>query len=222
MSIFVPRRVVQDELLDDHSAPAEDVDQSLVDLRRINRFAGGFVAYRRLLRRASQGSRPRAVLDVGTGSSDLLERVDCDIRIGVDFKIDHLLFGERLARVRVLRVVGDARRLPFRDDTVDIVASSHFFHHFSPAENFDLINEGLRVARVAVAATDTRRNIAPLFFVRIIAALRLVGRITRFDAPASVLQGYTMSEVRELGASFGRRFHAFRMLPFRFGLIVWK
>ena len=51
-----------------------------------------------------------------------------------------------------------------------------------------------------------------------IGALRLVGRITRYDAPASVRQGYTLAEVRAIAP----RATVIRMWPFRFALLLSK
>jgi len=71
--------------------------------------------------------------------------------------------------------------------------------------------------------TDTRRHYAPLLFVRLLGALRLVGEITRFDAPASVLQGYTIEEVKSVAERLpATRVLVRRTMPFRFGLLIWK
>jgi ubiquinone/menaquinone biosynthesis C-methylase UbiE len=216
--MFTPTRIESDELLDEHDAPQADMERSLRDLRRFNRYCGGTAIYRRLVR----PFKPRSILDVGTGTSDLLESVpEVPLRIGVDFKIDHLLYGQRDPRIH--RVVGDARRLPFREGSVDLVTSAHFFHHFTPDENVEILAESLRVSTRGVCVNDTRRHYVPLLFTKLLGVLRLVGRITRFDAPASVQQGYTVSEAREVASKVAatRRdvVHAF---PFRFGILLWK
>ncbi len=212
------KRTPVHELLDEHDAPAEDVDQSLRDLRWINSNAGGIRIYRSLVRQFA----PQSILDVGTGTSDLLESVPhVRTRIGMDFKIDHLLYERNGSRV--LRVVGDAHRLPFRDGAVDLVTSAHFFHHFSAEENAGILRDSLRVSRKGVAVNDTRRHIAPLLFVLLIGALRLVGRITRHDAPASVRQGYTIPEVRKIAPLAGAaRWKVVRKMPFRWAMLLWK
>ena len=211
-----PRRVDTEELLDEHDAPREDMERSLRDLRRINRYLGGLSIYQRLLKRLGD---VRSILDVGAGTADNVSEARAALRIALDFKIDHLLY-QRDARSH--RVVGDAASLPFRSNSVDAVTSAHFFHHFSADENVRILGEGLRVARKAVVVNDTRRHHAPLLFVRLLGALRLVGRITRFDAPASVLRGYTASEAAAVAKRLGARFDILKMWPFRFGLIVWK
>jgi ubiquinone/menaquinone biosynthesis C-methylase UbiE len=212
------RRIESEELLDEHDAPREEMERSLRDLRRINRYLGGVRIYRALVRRFT----PASILDVGTGTSDLLESVpEVRTRIGLDFKIDHLLFLREGSRV--LRIVGDAQRLPFRSGAVDLVTSAHFFHHFSPEENATILAESLRVARRGVAVNDTRRHYAPLLLVLLLGTLRLVGRLTRYDAPASVRQGYTVAEARQIGARAGAsRWDVIRMWPYRFAILLWK
>lgn len=211
------RRIDEPELLDEDDAPAEDVDRSLRDLRRFNRYCGGIGAYKRLLRRLGNVD---SVLDVGTGTSDLLQSLGGGFRVGLDFKIDHLRF-EKNDGIR--RVVGDARRLPFRDGSFDAVTSSHFFHHFSPDENVNILTESLRVARVGVAVNDTQRHLAPYLFVLFLAVFRLVGRITRSDAPGSVRRGYTVAEAREIASRVrAREAKVVSLIPFRFGIALWK
>ncbi|HEX8172921.1 MAG TPA: methyltransferase domain-containing protein [Thermoanaerobaculia bacterium] len=216
--MFTPRRSPSHELLDEHDAPRADMERSLRDLQRINRWLGGVAIYKRLLRRFE----PRSILDIGTGTSDTLEPLaDVPLRIGLDFKIDHLLYARDGSRVR--RVVGDAQRLPFRDGAVDVVTSAHFFHHFSPEENGTILRESLRVARKGVAVNDTRRHYAPLLFVLLLGALRLVGRITRADAPASVRQGYTLDEARRVAEAVpAARRDVVRVFPFRLAILLWK
>jgi len=221
MPLLTPARVDHDELLDEHDAPREDMERSLRDLRRINRWLGGIPVYRRLLRRFAGDLRPLRVIDVGAGTGDLVASLPGDaLRVALDFKIDHLLYLRAGSPVR--RVVGDAKRLPFRDGAVDVVTSAHFFHHFDAEENADILGEGLRVAR-GVVVNDTRRHYVPYLLTRTLAALRLVGRITRFDAPASVLRGYTVEEARAVAQRAGaKRAEVVRAFPFRFGILLWK
>lgn len=216
--MFTPERIETEELLDAHDAPREDVERSLRDLQRINRYCGGIAIYRSLVRRF----KPRSILDLGTGTSDLLESVpDVPLRIGLDFKIDHLLFprGDQ----RILRVVGDARHLPFRDGAVDLITSAHFVHHFSPDENVEMFDEALRVSRAGVAANDTQRHYAPLLFVRLLGAIGVFGRITVHDAPASVRQAYTVREALAIAErTRATRRKVVRKWPFRVAILLWK
>lgn len=214
--MLVPKRIDTPELLDEHDAPREHMERSLRDLRRFNSLYGGIRVYKRLLRRIPGQS----LLDIATGTADNVESVP-GFRVGVDFKIDHLLYMRSGSKVR--RVVANALALPFRDRSFDVVTSAHFFHHLTPDENRRMLRDALRIARRGVIINDTRRHLVPYLFVRLLGALRLVGPITRNDAPASVLRGYTIEEVREIAEDAGAaRYEIVRAWPFRFGLLLWK
>lgn len=215
--MLTPKRIESDEILDEQNAPREEMERSLRDLRRINKYFGGVGMYRALIRRFG----PKSVIDIGAGTCDQLESLPhIPLRVGVDFNLAHLAYLRDGSRVH--RVVGDAHRLPFKDGVVDLVTSSHFFHHFSPDENAQILQESLRVGR-AVAMTDTRRHYIPLWFVQLVGALRLIGRITALDAPASVRQGYTIGEVRAIAQQVrASKWDLMRKWPFRWAVLLWK
>lgn len=222
-TILVPARVRTGEHLDETDEVSEPVLQSLRDLRAINSWLGGHLAFRDLLHRLGAGPGSD-VADLGTGTSDLLAALPhARRRIGLDFKLQHLAYGRRFASKGVQRVAADAFRIPLRDGAVDVVASSHFFHHFDESQNLAILRESLRVARLGVVVSDTRRHWIPLAFVRAVGATGLWSEITRHDAPASVRQGYTIGEVRALAARAGaRRWEVVPQIAFRFGLLLWK
>ena len=215
--MFTPKRIDSPELLDEHDAPREDMERSLRDLRRFNRFYGGAGVYRRLLRRMALHN-PLSVLDIATGTSDLLELLpDTSLRVGADFKIDHLLYMREGSPVR--RVVANALSLPFVNNAFEIVTSTHFFHHLTPEQNTTMLRE----ARRGVIVNDTRRHYVPFLVTKLISVLGFVGRITRNDAPASVLRGYTPEEVQAIAVNVpAKNFEVVRAWPYRFGLLLWK
>jgi hypothetical protein len=212
------KRVVTPELLDEHDAPREDMERSLRDLRRFNRWAGGTRTYLRLLHRFAPNAN--IVVDLGAGTADLLDALPANVMtIAVDLNIKHLLYQRN--RSRAVRVVADANQLPFRDASVDVVTSSHFFHHFEPEENASILRGALRIARIGAMASDTRRHRLPFLFVKLLGIFHLVGRITAYDGPASVARGYTADEARAVGEMTGAsRVEVVKMMPFRFGLLI--
>jgi ubiquinone/menaquinone biosynthesis C-methylase UbiE len=216
------KRVDTPELLDEHDAPRADMERSLRDLQRINRWLGGVPIYKRLLRYMLPRGERAVVVDLGAGTADQLDALDSNvIGIATDINLRHLLY--RRERSRARRVVADAQQLPFRAGAVDVVTSAHFFHHFSPDENVTILSEALRVVRRGVAINDTRRHVVPLLTILLLSKLRLVGRITAADGPASVRRGYTVPEAREIGERSGAaKVEVVRLFPFRFGLLLWK
>jgi hypothetical protein len=214
--MFTPPRVDEPELLDEHDAPRADMERSLRDLRRINRWLGGIGVYRRLLKKHGGA---KSILDIGTGTSDCIEKTP-GFRVGLDINISHLLYRRTPG---IPKVVGDARQLPFRDNSVEVVTAAHFIHHFAPEDASSLLREWLRVSKRGVIVNDTLRHYVPLAVVVLLAKLRLVGRITRFDAPASVRRGYTVAEARGFAKDAGAaRAEVVNAWPFRFGILLWK
>lgn len=215
--MFNLKRTESEELLDEGGIAPEERERSLRDLRRINKYLGATTVYRAIVR----DFQPRSILDLGAGTADLLESVpDVPLRVALDFTLEHLLYLREGSRVH--RVVADAQRLPFRDGAVDLITSSHFFHHFSPDENTVILRESLRVARKGAGVTDTQRKHLPLLFMQAVGALRLIGRVTRLDGPASVRQGYVVSEVRDLALRIPAASSVTRKWPFRFVLTLKK
>ena len=214
------QRLDTPELLDEHDAPSDDVERSLRDLQRFNRWCGGTRVYRKIVRRLLGPRERPLVIDLGAGTADLVDSLGGN-GIAVDWNLRHVLYQRQASHAR--RVVADVRRLPFRDNAADAVTSSHFFHHFTPEENVEILRESLRVARVGVAMTDTRRHVAPLLFTLLLRWLHLVGRITAFDAPASIRRGYTTSETRAIAERAGAKQLAVEnYVPWRWGMLLWK
>jgi len=209
------------ELLDEHDAPHADMERSLRDLRRFNSMAGGTRVYRAMVRRLLPAARDARVIDLGAGTADLVDALGFSFTVAVDINIRHLLYQRPRSTSR--RVVADALHLPFRDGAVDAVTSSHFFHHFTPEQNDAIVAEALRVARTGIVFSDTRRHVLPLLFTLALGWFRLVGRITRYDAPASVRRGYETAEVRAIAErSAATRKVVENYRPFRWVMLLWK
>src|SRR5258708_7333071 len=107
------RRVSVPELLDSDEGTPQEIADSLQDLRRINRFLGGYPTTRKLLQRVAARNNLANVsyLDVGGASgADLPAEVTV-----LDCAASHLVNGD------LRRVCGDAFRLPFADGSFDVV-----------------------------------------------------------------------------------------------------
>jgi len=223
------QRIRTSELLDGDSGTPDEIAASLSDLARINHWFGGVATTYSIIEYVAQktGTRSLSVLEVGAGSGDVpraagerLARRGIHLQVSLlDRAPSHL--GNR-ARDSVPRVAGDARALPFGDDSFDLVSSCLLAHHFSPQELLQLVTEGLRVARIAVLINDLVRH--PIHLALVYAGWPLYrSRLTQHDAPASIRQAYTPDEIEEIlqpAAKAGmiiRRHSLFRM-----GVVVWK
>jgi len=219
------KRVVVPELLDSDTGTAREVEDSLKDLRMINRWFGGAKAMSDLLYQVAVQRRLESLswLDVAGASGDIAGLARKSLaRKGI--RLEPMLLDRAATHLNghFPSVCSDALALPFRDNGLDIVGCSLFAHHLEPQEIAKFAAEGLRVARHAVVISDLIRN-------RLHLALAYAGwllyrsRLTRHDGPASVRRAYTVAEMKDILKSVEasaievRHFYLFRM-----GVVLWK
>jgi 2-polyprenyl-3-methyl-5-hydroxy-6-metoxy-1,4-benzoquinol methylase len=221
------KRVPTRELLDDDLGTPEEIRDTLLDLRGFNRRFGGFESIATLFRTVAKSTQCRSLtfLDVAGGAGDVAESVACDLLtdcIDVHATVLDRAASHMNGQFSLNRVAGDALALPFADGSFHVVGCNLFLHHLQPEEMLTFFNEALRVARLAVIASDLRRNLfhwAAAYAGRI----RYRSRLTRNDAPASVRQAYTIEEIDEIANQTPAAGHDISPCYFqRFGLILWK
>lgn len=213
------------ELLDTDSGTAVEVAASLRDLRWFNRWFGGISTSRRLIEIIARGRKELSVLEVAAGDGFVAKTLHENFKVvGVDLKTTLLdRTPSHLPRNGAMRAIsGDALALPFHDSSFDIVSSSLFVHHLQPEQVELFAREALRVCRVGVLVNDLVRH--PIHLAVAYAGLPLYrSRLTRHDAPASVRQAYTVSEMGRFFERAGATsVEMHRQYFFRMGAIAWK
>ena len=221
------QRISTQEILDSDTCPPVEVEASLRDLCRINRWFGGVATPRRLIERVASatGLKHFSVLEVAAGFGEVSKiagrqlahkGITLDVT-DLDRVRTHLLRGNRA-------VVADALALPFQDGSFDLVSCSLFAHHLEPDELACFTNEALRVSRCAVLINDLVRH--PLHVALVYAGFPLMrSYVSRVDGLASVRRAYVPDEMRQIlssGAETATRVEISRHFLFRMGAIAWK
>ena len=192
------RRVVEPELLDSDAGSADEVQSALADLRMVNGCFGGVRTSRKLIERVVRhsGTRNLTLLDVAAASGDCCLRAARQLQgHGINVRVTLLdRAATHLPRNGTRSLVGDALRLPFRNDAFDLVGCSLFAHHLEPEEVVIFVNEALRVARTAVLINDLRRSALHLALVYAGRPL-FRSRMAWSDGVISVRRAYTMDEL---------------------------
>jgi len=215
------------EILDSATCPAREVETSLRDLCRMNRWFGGVATTRRLIQHVSlaTGQKRFSVLDVASGYGEVpkvagkqLARQQIMLEVTMlDRLRSHLLPEEN-------SVVADALALPFADGSFDLVSCSLFAHHLEPEELACFAAEALRVSRCALLINDLIRH--PLHLALIYAGFPLMrSQISRVDGIASVKRAYSPREIHAIlgdGLPGRGRIQISRHYLFRMGVIAWK
>ncbi|HEV2989528.1 MAG TPA: methyltransferase domain-containing protein [Candidatus Angelobacter sp.] len=218
------KRVVVPELLDSDTGTPREVEDSLKDLRMINRWFGGAEAMSGLLYEVAVKRRLESVswLDVAGASGDIAGLAQKSLgRKGV--KLEPILLDRAATHLNghIPSICSDALALPFRNDSLDIVGCSLFVHHLEPPDVLSFAREALRVARHAVVISDLIRH--RLHLAAVYAGWLLYrSPLTRHDGPASVRRAYTVTEMKDILKPVDAVIEIRHFYLFRMGVILWK
>jgi len=205
------------ELLDaPGTIPAPTLAHNLRDIRRVNRFAGGTAVVLRhlpeLLVDLPRGATV-TLLDIATGSGDIPRalvrwgrRRGYDLRVmATDISEDVLAVARRetASEPSITIEACDARALPYGDGTFDIAVCSLALHHFPRAEAVKVLAEMGRVCRRGVILNDLVRTWPGYVGAWLLGNATTTNRLTRHDAPLSILRAFTPEELAEMAREAG-------------------
>ena len=232
------------ELMDQPHVEEGELATDLRNLAWINRLLGGIAVIRAHLpgevrgqgsgvRGQGVGSKspltprpsPLTVLDMATGGGDIprwLARRRVELIAG-DLHPQMLQLARMWSAGLPIRFIRcDARRLPFRDRSVDVVLCSLMLHHLTEADAVQALRELGRVARRRLIVNDLRRSRVAYVLIWLITRVSR-NRLTRCDSPASVERAFTPAELESLARAAGldRRgsFRLYRHLYYRMALV---
>jgi ubiquinone/menaquinone biosynthesis C-methylase UbiE len=219
------KRVVVPELLDEDRGTAQEVADSLADLRMLNRYFGGISTSVSLLRRVANHCDLKALslLDVAGASGDIASTAQQMLaKEGIALTTTVLDLAPSHLKKDHYSICGSAFALPFADQSFDVVASALFLHHLERDEIAQFIGEAIRVCRRAVIVNDLRRSL-PHWLAAKAGSLIYRSVITRHDAPVSVRRAYTIDEMRGILADAGQPLAEFsHHFFYRMGVIIWR
>ena len=236
MVFFPPPRNLKPELLDEDQASFEEVKDSLEDVRRVNQYISGYRVLKHHLKPfllSHQEDRPFTLLDLATGSAD---QPACAIRLARELKIPITVVAidinrkmlrfaeEESARYPELKLVQcDIHNLPFKENAFDLVMNNLSLHHFKREEAVRILRVAHHVGRRGFIINDLHRSRVAYASIYLLTRIFTKNRLTRYDAPVSVMNAFTPMEMtamtREAGVS---NFTVERHFPYRIALVGKK
>ena len=177
---------------------------TLRDQALINRWLGGSAAALAhalpLLRECA--SDPLRVLDVGCGGGDVARALADALPGGREVAVAQLDANRRVLDVAIAAgreetsfVHADARRLPFRAGSFDLVLLTSLLHHLSDKDAARCLAGAREVCRGAIVATDVvRSEAAALAFAAMARAARM-HPATRHDGCVSLRHAWSPEEL---------------------------
>src|SRR5580700_11728185 len=228
------QRVDAPEILDSDACSPADVEDTLRDLGRVNRWFGGVATTEKMVERVARvsGSKRFSLLEVAAGSGEVPELVRQKLsRRGI--KLDVTLLDRARSHLPSTAnrtgqspgVVADALALPFADGAFDLISCSLFAHHLDEQQLAQFMGEGLRVSRRALLINDLIRH--PLHLALAFAGFPIMrSRVAWLDGLTSVRRAYVPQEIRSMiESAFSPETVQVEISSsylYRMGVIVWK
>lgn len=228
-----PPRDLKAELLDLDQAPFEEVRDSLSDVRRVNRWLSGYRAllvHVRPFLESHREKRPFTLIDLATGSADQpVEVVKMARSMGVPIRVVAIDINRKMidcAREQsadypeIVFVQCDAICPPFREASFDLAVNNLALHHFPEDKAIAIIRSLHRLGRRGFIVNDLHRSRVAHASIFILTRLLTRNRLTRYDAPVSVMNAFTPQELAGLAreAAVGE-FKVHRHFPYRLALV---
>ncbi len=231
-----PLRNLRDELLDLDEAPFEEVRDSLKDVRRVNNYLSGYrvllLHVKKFLREHNE-DRAFTILDAATGSADQpIEAVRMARALGIPVRITAIDINEKMIRFareetrsypEISFVQCDIHSLPFHRGSFDLVINSLSLHHFERGEAVSLLRAFSFLGKRGFVVNDLHRSRVAYAAIFILTRLLTRNRLTRYDAPVSVMNAFTPDELMAMAGEAGlENVEVHRHFPYRLAVVERK
>jgi SAM-dependent methyltransferase len=219
--LFVPDRRNGPELMDlpRRFYTPEELEGSLSDIRKVNRYLGdtravlGYLDKLAGMMPSGGLGRSISVLDVATGSADIpvsivgwARKRGLDVRVtAVDINPLVVEAARRNAATypEISLAAADGLTLPFSDSSFDVVICAKALHHFTDEDAGALVRELGRVSGLGYLVMDIRRSWVAFVLIYLLTRFLTRNRLTRYDGPLSVLRSFTVDEMARIARAAG-------------------
>lgn len=210
MSSKFAQRSPDGEIMDDLTCKGEVVDQTLRELEFINRTLGGnqitITGVKKLLQKKLNS--PIEIIDLGCGGGDMLallarkfSKENGELKfIGIDANPNIIDFarkniaGNSGIKFESVNILSDN----FRSKTFDIAIATLFFHHFSSAQLVDILKNLYARCSIGMVINDLHRHPLAYYSIKFLTQMFSKSSMVKFDAPLSVLRGFSRAELEEI------------------------
>jgi ubiquinone/menaquinone biosynthesis C-methylase UbiE len=219
------KRSYEKELMDDFSLSDDGIAKALGELHTINKFLGGNSVTRKGLKFMMNDlkSGPK-ILDVGGGGSDILYDIKREFNHIRIYSVDLNRYSCRYQKNMMNNskiICADARRLPVKAKSFEIVHASLFLHHFNEEEIVQLIGHFLYISKKGVIVNDLRRNFLAYYGISILTSLFSKSKFVKNDAPLSVRRAFHKKDIVKILSILGiKNYIIKRMWAFRFLVLI--
>ncbi|MFA3783572.1 methyltransferase domain-containing protein [Melioribacteraceae bacterium 4301-Me] len=217
------KRSREKELMDNFGIEDERIDLALKEIAKVNKLLGGISVSRSALKILLKNHKKEVnLLDVGAGGCDIFLNGHYSTHIKLT-TVDANLRSCRylLSKTKSISIVcGDAKALPFKKKSFDVIHASLFLHHFADEEIIMLLKSFLELAKLGVIINDLHRSIFAYWGIKIISFLFSKSELFKNDAPLSVKRGFTKNELKTILNKIGKKYIINWRWAFRWRVVV--
>lgn len=223
------QRSTQKEWMDDLECEGEVLEQTLKELKTINRWLGGNHVTTDGIKKLINAAPPKGrwkVVDIGCGGGDMLRVMD-DWAVKNGQKIDFEGVDANpniidLAKTRlsdkpsISLSVQNVFEEAFVEEKADIITCTLFTHHFTDSELVALLSTLLQKANLGIVINDLHRHPLAYHSIRLLTKGFSKSPMVVNDAPLSVLRSFSRQDWNNILGQAGisdfslRWFWAFR------------
>lgn len=200
------RRSEEKELMDDLNCSGEELNQTLRELKTINRWLGGNYVTTSGLAKIFMiyPQDSYSVADIGCGGGDMIRVMNDWAKsqkkainfIGIDANRNII----DLARVRLrdlTKVTWEVQNVfetEFSEEKVDISTCTLFTHHFTDSELIALLNSLRAKSRLGIVINDLHRHPFAYYSIKWLTRVFSKSKMVQNDACLSVLRSFSRSD----------------------------
>jgi len=209
MSIF-SHRSHDIEIMDDLDCKGEVVNQTLRELEFINRTLGGnqitISGVDALIK--NETKKTFEIIDLGCGGGDILmllsnhfskKKIKASF-IGIDANPNIIEYAKnnitKFDNIRFEAI--DILSKEFESKTIDIAVATLFFHHFSSEQLSVILKKLYTQCKVGIVINDLHRHPLAYYSIKLLTQLFSKSAMVKFDAPLSVLRGFSKKEIEKI------------------------
>lgn len=199
-------RSTSKEIMDDLQVGGEELEQTLKELRTINKLLGGnhvtIAGIKTLIK--SNPKEDYTIADIGCGGGDMLQiiadwayrkEIPCAL-IGIDANENIISLAQKKLDdyLNIRFEVANVFDRDFLHEPVDIINFTLFTHHFTDEELIFLLRTLKSKAKLGLVINDLHRHPLAYYSIKLLTRFFSKSGMVKNDGPISVLRGFKKSD----------------------------
>ncbi len=218
--IDTSKRTSKAEIMDDFDLQGEELERTLRDLDKINKWLGGnkitMQGIKKLLKKQPEGKTVH-IADIGCGNGSILREIaewgrdkPFPLKLtGIDANTHTVGIAESLSEYypeinfKGFNIFDE----DFQNQHFDIILCTLTLHHFKDNEIEMITGNFFRQAKIGVVINDLHRSKHAYYLFRAFCKVFIRNKIARDDGLTSILRGFKKKDIEKFAARIPAKFH---------------